>query len=226
MPDIEWEEPLESMVTKFTEFVPDLLWFLVILVVGMFIARLIRKAVVTILAKIKFDHYLDKAGIGGPLESAGFADSGKLLAQLIYYMIGLAVLNAALNVFGSNPISDLLNDFIAWIPKLIVAIIIIIVTGLVATFVRNVMTSVLGANPNAPLMTNLAVAGVWIVGVFAALDQAQFAQDIVDTLFQAIAASLSLILVIKFGVGGIWAARDRFWPKVYDKFGNVNQPHT
>jgi hypothetical protein len=45
---------------------------------------------------------------------------------------------------------------------------------------------------------------------------------IVDTLFQAIMASLSLILVIKFDVGGIWAARDRFCPAVYDKVAGTN----
>lgn len=222
MPDIDWKQPVENMITKFTEFVPDLLWFLVILVVGLFVARMIRKAVTVLLAKIKFDHYLDKAGIGGPLESAGFADSGKLLAQLIYYMIALAVLQMALDVFGSNPISDLLNDFIAWIPKLLVAIIIVIVTGLVANLVRNILSGLLGANPNGALLTNIAVAGVWVIGAFAALDQAEFAQDIVDTLFQAIAASLSAIMIIKFGVGGIWAARDRFWPVVYDKFGSLD----
>ena len=37
-----------------------------------------------------------------------------------------------------------------------------------------------------------------------------------NTLFQAVVYGLFLILVIKFGVGGIWAARDRFWPTVYD----------
>ncbi len=223
MPDIDFKEPIENMISKFTEFVPNLLWFLVILVVGLFIARMIRKAVTVLLTKIRFDHYLDKAGIGGPLESAGFADSGKLLAQLIYYMIALAVLQMALDVFGDNPISALLNDFIAWIPKLLVAIILVIVTGLVANMVRNVLGGVLGANPNGPLLTNIAVAGVWVVGVFAALDQAEFAQDIVDTLFQAVAASLSAIMIIKYGVGGIWSARDRFWPAVYNKFGSMDE---
>ena len=39
-----------------------------------------------------------------------------------------------------------------------------------------------------------------------------------STLFTVLIGSLGLILVIKFGVGGIWVARDRFWPGVYDKF--------
>ena len=40
--------------------------------------------------------------------------------------------------------------------------------------------------------------------------------DTVDTLFQTVTYSLGAILVIKFGVGGVWAARDRFWPAGYD----------
>ena len=47
------------------------------------------------------------------------------------------------------------------------------------------------------------------------------AEDVVDTLFQALIGSLAFILVIKFGVGGIWAASDRFWPNVYDKFSSA-----
>ena len=54
-----------------------------------------------------------------------------------------------------------------------------------------------------------------MIGVFAALDQIEVATDIVNTLFTTIVGALGFILVIKFGVGGIWAARDRFWPAVY-----------
>jgi hypothetical protein len=49
-----------------------------------------------------------------------------------------------------------------------------------------------------------------------AIDQLGFGGDIIDQLWTALTSGLAAILVIKFGVGGIWAARDRFWPKVYD----------
>jgi len=59
----------------------------------------------------------------------------------------------------------------------------------------------------------------------AALDQVEIASDIVDTLFTVVLSSLAGILVIKFGIGGIWAARDRFWPGVYDKVGAATAPN-
>ncbi len=61
-----------------------------------------------------------------------------------------------------------------------------------------------------------------LIGIFAAIDQIDFAADIVDTLFTAIVGSLSAILILKFGIGGIWSARDRFWPNVYDRLSGTD----
>ncbi len=214
---VEYSQPIEDALSRLFGFIPNLIVLILILVVGYFVARFIRRAVVTLLRRIRFDDYIDKAGIGGPLESAGFADSGRFLAMIIYYLVMLVVLQVALSAFETNPVSEVVNDLIAFIPKVIVAIVIVIVTGLVANAVRNIIAPALAGQEFGSLLTTLAVAGIWIIGVFAALDQLEFAQDIVDQLFTALIGSLSLILVLKFGIGGIWEARDRFWPAVYDR---------
>jgi hypothetical protein len=214
---VEFQQPIEDAFSKLFSFIPNLIVLILILVVGYFIARFIRRAIVTVLRKIRFDDYIDKAGIGGPLERAGFADSGKFLALIIYYLIMLVVLQVALSAFGNNPVSDVVNELIAFIPKAIVAIVIVIITGLVANAVRNILAPAVAEQDFGNLMTTVAVAAIWVIGGFAALDQLEFAQDIVDQLFTAIIGSISLILILKFGIGGIWEARDRFWPAVYDR---------
>ena len=65
---------------------------------------------------------------------------------------------------------------------------------------------------------------MWLFFGLAALDQIEIGEDVVDTLTTAVFASLSAILIIKFGVGGIWAARDRFWPNVYDTLSGESRP--
>ena len=214
---VEFQQPIEDAFTKFFGFIPNLIVLVLILVVGYFVARFIRRAIVTLLRKIRFDDYIDKAGIGGPLERAGFADSGRFVAMIIYYLVMLVVLQVALSAFGENPVSDVVNELIAFIPKAIVAIAIIIVTGLVANAVRNIIAPAVAEQEFGTLMTNVAVGAIWVIGAFAAVDQLEFAEDIVDQLFTAIIGSLSLILILKFGIGGIWEARDRFWPAVYDR---------
>lgn len=222
--DIDFDTSITQAFTDLASFVPKLIAFLVILVIGIFVAKWIRRLIVKLLQRIRFDSYIDKSGLGAPLERAGFADSGRFVAQLIYMLIMLLVLKLSLSAFGPNDISDALDDLVAFIPKLIVAIAIIIVTGLVANAVGDMIRPALADVAAGPMVSRIAVGAIWMIGIFAAIDQIEFAEDIVDTLFTAIVGSLSAILIIKFGVGGIWAARDRFWPAAYDRINGVNEP--
>ncbi len=216
----DWRTPLEDTLTLITDFVPKLVLFLVILVVGLFVARWIRAIVHRILGAIRFDHYIDRSGIGAPLERAGFADSGRFVAQIIYYLIVLMVLQLAFNVFGTNPITETLDGLVAWLPNLIVAIALVIIGGLVANVVGDLVGGATAGQSYGNFVTRLARIAVWVFFGLAALDQIEIGRDVVDTLTTAVFASLTGILIIKFGVGGVWAARDRFWPNVYDTLSN------
>ena len=220
----DWRTPLEDTLGDVTDFVPKLLLFLLVLLVGLFVARWLRKIVHRVLTAIKFDHYIDRAGIGAPLERAGFADSGRFLAQIIYYLIVLMVLQMAFSVFGDNPITEALDGMVAWLPKLVVAIVLVIIGGLVANIVGDLVRGATAGQGYSSFVTRLAVIGVWLFFGLAALDQVEIGRDVVDTLTTAIFASLTGIIIIKFGVGGIWAARDRFWPNVYDSLSGESTP--
>ena len=218
---VEWSRGIEDAWSDLAAFAPKLIAAVIVLVVGWFIARVIRKVVEKVLTKIKFDQYVDKAGIGAPIERAGYPDSGKLLAKLIYYMIMLTVLQLAIGVFGDSAVNEAFDGLIAFIPKLFIAIIIVVITGVVATTVRSLVEPAVSHLGVGPLLAKAAFVAIWVIGGFAAFDQLEVASDTVDTLFQTVTYSLGLILVIKFGVGGIWAARDRFWPAVYDGVANT-----
>lgn len=222
-----WREPLENTLGIVTDFVPKLLLFLAILLIGLFVAKWIRRLVQRVLTKIRFDEYIDRSGIGAPLERAGFADSGSFLSQIIYYLIVLMVLQLSFNVFGANPITDALDGLVDWLPKLVVGIVLVIIGGLVANVVADLVRGATAGQPYGSFVTKVASIAVWLFFGLAALDQIEIGRDLVDTLTTAIFASLSAILIIKYGVGGIWAARDRFWPNVYDSLsGESKAPQT
>ncbi|MFW2332597.1 mechanosensitive ion channel family protein [Ilumatobacter sp.] len=213
---VEWSQGIEDAWSDLASFIPKLIAALVVLVIGWFIARVIRKVIVRVLDKIKFDQLVDKAGIGGPVERAGYPDSGKLLAQLLYYGLMLLVIQLAISVFGDSAVNEAFDSLLAFIPKLFIALIIVVITGVVANAVKSLVASATAHLDAGEFISKAAFAAVWVIGGFAAFDQLDVASDTVDTLFETLAYSLGLIVVIKFGVGGIWAARDRFWPAVYD----------
>ncbi|MCP3938580.1 MAG: hypothetical protein GY708_24800 [Actinomycetia bacterium] len=217
---ISFTEGIEDAWSDIASFVPKLIAALVILLVGWFIAKMIHKVVHRVLTKINFDNLVDRSGLGTYVERAGYPDSALLLAKIIYFAVMIIVLQLAIGAFGDNAVQDVLNDLLAFIPKLFVALIIVVLTGAVANAVRGLVSGAVSHLSYGGFITQAVTVAIWIIGGFAALDQIEIAEDIVDTLFTTVTASLGAILVIKFGVGGIWAARDRFWPVVYDKIGS------
>jgi hypothetical protein len=214
-------ESLQTGITDFFSqlfgFLPNLFGFLAILVIGWFVARFIARLATRLFKAINLDHYLDRAGIGGPLERAGYADSGRFVAKLLYYTVMLLVLKLAFGALGIDALNEPFDQLIAWIPQALVALVLVVIGGIVANVVKDLVGAATGAQSYGGIVTTIAYVAVWAFFIIAALDQADIAADLVDTLTTAIFASLSAILIIKFGVGGIWAARDRFWPNVYDR---------
>lgn len=213
---IDFEGSIQKTFDDLGGFLPNLIGAILIFIIGRFIAKFIFKVVKTALNKANVDALVDRSGIGAPLERAGYADSGHFLAKLVYWLIMFIVLKMTVEALGLDALQQLIDDLVNWLPKLFIAILIIFVTGAVANFVKGIVATATASESWGNAATNVAAIGVWFIGGMAALDQVEIAADIVDTLFTVVLSSLAAILVIKFGIGGIWAARDRFWPKVYD----------
>lgn len=204
------------MLADIMEFVPRLVGALLLLFVGRMVARFLSNLAHKGLNALKFDQVVDRSGLGAHIERAGFADSALLLAKIVGWMIMLIFVKMAVSTLGIDSIEELINQLVAWIPNVIVAIILIVITGAVANFVRGLLTDVLDDVAMGDLVLKVIVAGIWILGGMMAIDELGFGADIIDQLWNALTTGLVAILVIKFGIGGIWAARDRFWPRVYD----------
>ncbi len=220
--DISFSQSFQDMFDDLATFIPKLVAAIVIFVIGWIVAKVLKNLIHRGLAKLGVDNLVDRSGLGAPLERAGFADSALLLARVVYVGLMLIVLQLAIDVLDITAIEDVLDDIIDFIPKLFVAIIIIFLTGAIARFVSELVGGLTEGQSWGNLATNVAAGAIWVIGLFAALDQIEVAQDVVDTLFTTLVGALALILVIKFGVGGIWAARDRFWPAFYDKVTDVS----
>jgi len=216
--DFGFVDGLTEAWTTFTNFIPQLFGAAIILIIGWIISRIVRAIAHRVLTAVKFDALVDRGGLGIHLERAGYADSGALLAKLVYWFMMLIFIQMAVAALGIDSIKELVDSFVAFLPKLIVALILVVITGALANFVKDVIGGALQTQSYGSLAARLASAAIWIIGLFAAIDQIGIATNIVNTLFTALASALTLIFAIKFGVGGIAAARDRFWPRVYDMF--------
>jgi len=137
------QESLTNALAAAVAFVPQLIGFLLILLIGWFIAKAIAKVVGKLLEKVGFDKAVERGGVKKALEKSKF-DASDIVAKLIYYTLMLFVLQLAFGVFGPNPISMLISGVIAFLPKLIVAIIIVVVAAAIAAAVKTLVEGSLG----------------------------------------------------------------------------------
>lgn len=206
---VDLEGGLERAWTSIITFLPKLGGFLLILLVGYFVAKAIEKILDRILERVGFDRLIDRGGLRRAMDRTRF-DASDILSRIVFYTVMLFVLQLAFGVFGPNPISDLIEGIIAFLPNLFVAILIIVITAAVATGVRTIVSGVLGGLSYGRTLAMIAAAGIWVVGVTAALTQINVAEPIVTGLFYALLALVVGIGIVAVGGGGIEPMRERW----------------
>lgn len=208
--------PLNNALNTAAEFLPKLLGFFAILIIGYFVAKVIAKVIEKILERVGFDRAVEKGGIRKALAKSQY-DPSDILAKVVFYALFLIVLTLAFNVFGENPVSELLASVIAYLPKIFVAVVIIVIASAVATAVREIIDATLGGLSYGKMLGNLAGIAILAIGTFAALNQLEIAEPIVNGLFYALLAIIAGSAIIAIGGGGIQPMRGR-WEKVLNKY--------
>ncbi|MUL39844.1 hypothetical protein FZ103_01390 [Streptomonospora sp. PA3] len=181
-------------------FVPLLAAFLVILVIGWIISKIVGRLVGKGLAKAGLDRGLDRSGVGEYLQRSRYSAS-QLCGRIVYYVGVLITLQLAFSVFGpNNPITQLLNAVVSWIPLAIIALVIIVVAGMIAKAARDIISSALSGVGYGRLLGNIAGIFIMGLGVIAALNQMNVATTVTTPVLIAVLATIGGIIVV--GVGG------------------------
>ena len=193
------EDALRDGLTTIAEFVPKLVLFLIILVVGIIVAKAIGKALNALLEKVGFDRAVERGGVKKALQNSKM-DASDVVAKLIYYTLMLFVLQLAFGVFGPNPISDLITQVITFLPSLIVAIIILVVAAAIAAAVKTLVEGTLGGLSYGKALANGASIFILFLGIVAALNQVGVATTVTTPVLITILATIGGVIVV--GVGG------------------------
>lgn len=213
---VKWSDGIQNAWNDILRFVPRFIGFLIILVIGYLIAKAIAKALSAILERVGFDKAVERGGVRKALASSKY-DASDIVAKVIFYALFLLVLQMAFGVFGPNPISDLIRSVIAYLPRVIVAIIIIVVASAIGAAVREMIDAALGGLSYGKTLGTAAGAAILVVGLFAALNELLIAPAIVTGLFYALLAIIVGSAVIAIGGGGIQPMRER-WTNVLTKY--------
>jgi Mechanosensitive ion channel, conserved TM helix len=190
-------------------FVPKFAVFLIILIVGYFVAKAIAKILDKVLTRAGFDRLAERGGVKTTLARSKY-DASDILAKIVHYAMMLFVLSTAFGVFGANPVSSYLHAVIAYLPLLFVAVIILVISAAIAAGAKTLITGSLGGLSYARALGNLASGFILAIGIIAALDQLHIAQNVVNAILYAALAALVGVAIVAVGGGGIKTMSQRW----------------
>jgi hypothetical protein len=205
----DWGEAMMTSVTGalvlFLGAIPKIIGFVLIVLVGWFIAKLIASAMSALLRRIHFNEMADRSGFSGFIDSMGVrCDAAGFLGETAKWFVRLLALIVAFDALGLPAVSQVLHQLLLWIPNLVVALVVLVIAGLAANWISSLVrgaTSQAGfSNPN--FVASVARVAVWGFGIIIAINQIGIATTIVNTLFMGFVGALALALGLSFGLGG------------------------
>ena len=211
---------LQDLWFSFIQFAPKLLIAIVFFVVGWVLGNIIAKALEQVFSALKIDNLLRSIGVDGFFRKAGMnLNSGYFIGQVVKWFVIVVFLIPSLDLVGLNSIRDFLQyDVLGFLPKVIVAALILIIATIVAEALAKTVTASAKTMSlsSANMLGTVAKYAVWIFAFIIALGQLGIADYYMSVLFTGIIAMISIGGALAFGLGGRDAAA-KFISKVSEE---------
>src|ERR687894_216210 len=184
---------------------PALMGAIIILVVGFIIAKVLQGIVTRVLQSMGFEGWMESGGIKQFFDRSQTNKTPlSILGKLIFWLVFFIAITMAVDTLGISAISDVLAQFIAYIPQIIAAILILVLATLLANFVAGIVRGATGSD----FTGSVAQYGIIVFAAFAALTQLGIAEELIAPTFLILLGAVALAAAIAFGLGGRDVAKE------------------
>ena len=191
------------------DFLPNLLGALLILLVGYIVAKVVSGVGRKLLDKLHIDSKLQSSSASRYVDAVlpGASPAGGI-ATVVFWLIFIFFITIAIGALGIPAATSFMNDVLAYLPNVIVAILIFVIAALISGAVAGAAAKFMGDTPTGKVVATVAPAVIMVIAFFMILEQLQIAPEIVRIAFTAIMFALALGLALAFGLGGRDLAAD------------------
>lgn len=214
--------PVQGMLNKVLDFLPNIITAAVILFAGWFVARIIQKIVTSLLETVGTENLSERVGLASVI---GKQKLSYLIGLIIYVLVLIPVLIATLNALQldalTQPASKMLEMIVLALPNIFVASLILIISYMIGKVVASLVSNLLSGVGFNTVLSRLGIGkefdegkwtpsaivgyvvllGIMLFAVMEASDQLGFTQ-LSQLLSQFILLSGHILLgLIIFAVG-------------------------
>ena len=196
---------LQNLWQGFLSFIPNLIGAIIVFIIGWLISLGIGKLIAEILTRIKFNQLFERAGWQQALEKAELkVNAAEFVGAIVKWVLVIVFLLAAVEILGLVQFAGFVKNVLAYLPNVIVAALIFVVTVIVVDIVEKVVrAAVEGVKVGYGHFVSAIIKwSIWIFAVLAILHQLGIARSFMETLFTGFVAMLVIAIGISFGLGG------------------------
>lgn len=200
-----WTTYLKGMAA----LLPRLIAMLTIFLVGWLIAVAAAFAARRLLLLLRLNRLAEHSGAADVLKKADLPSADVLAGRAVFWVLFVGFLVSGVDSLGLQALEGLLFDFVHLIPRLAIALAVLLAGLLAANFAwRATLLAAVNANvPSARMLSGLVRAVILVTSVAMALEQIAVARSVVLTAFAIAFGAVMLALAIAVGVGGAPIAR-------------------
>ncbi len=198
-------QALQNLWQAFLSFIPVLVGAIIVFTIGWFISIGAGKVITEILKKVRFNQIFAKGGWKGALEKAEIKiDAAGFIGAIVKWVLAIVFLLAAVEILGLGQLAGFLGGVLSYLPNVIVAVLIFVVTVIVVDIVEKVVrVAVESIRVGYGQMVSAIIKwSIWIFAIIMILYQLGIGRPFMETLFTGLVAMLVISLGIAFGLGG------------------------
>jgi hypothetical protein len=210
-------EPLERFRDRMLIFLPNILAFVLIFVVGLTLAWILKRTFLNVFRYVRLDKYAERVGIVPLLAKSGIRETPSfLLSRIIGWSVLIIFLIIALHSLDIPAVESILTRLLLYVPHIFVAASILLLGYLLGTFFGRaaLIASVNAGIKVAGLIGKFVKFAVLILSTTMALEQLGIARETVLVAFAITFGGFVLASAIAFGVGGRDLAKEILEKKV------------
>lgn len=193
-----------NILTIVFSFLPTLIGALLVFLIGLILAKWGRILTIKALETIRLSAIIKKSGLEPFLEKAEIKlKIEEIFGGIVRWLIILIFFIATVNILGLTTLSLVLNNILAYVPKIISAVLILTVGVLLGGLVEGLIKGALGQVDlqASRLLAKIASYLVVIFATLTAINELGIAQNLINALFAGVIAILALGFGLAIGLG-------------------------
>lgn len=193
-----------GLISLIINFIPTLLVAVAFILVGYFFARILKTTAIKILKRLGVDRVSNAIGLNEHIQQAGDQYSvAKLIGSLIFWIVFFVFVVMAADSLGLPQLSQTLDQFILFIPKLIAAVLIVLIGFAMANIAKSFVyrTSKSVDIEYAKPLSQVTFGIVAVLTVSLAFGSLDIDTYLLDTLVSVLVASVCFGAALSIGLG-------------------------